>query len=92
MPIDELKLDKSFVLAMADDQRAAALVAATVALSHSLGLRMVAEGVENEAAVAELVRQGCDVGQGLLWSRAVPAAELEHWLDQRTAAESLTGV
>ena len=90
LPIDELKLDKSFVLAMADDQRAAALVAATVALSHSLGLRMVAEGVENEVAVAELVRQGCDVGQGFLWSRAIPAAELELWLDQRAAARSLT--
>ncbi len=89
LPIDELKLDKSFVLEMADDQRSAALVAATVALSHSLGLHMVAEGVENEAALAELVRHGCDVGQGFLWSRAVPAAELELWLDQRAAAKAL---
>jgi EAL domain-containing protein (putative c-di-GMP-specific phosphodiesterase class I) len=78
LPIDELKLDQSFVLPMADDARAAALVASTIALAHSLGLRMVAEGVETEVAYAELKRLGCDQAQGFLVSRPVPAAKLDH--------------
>jgi len=78
LPIDELKLDQSFVFPMADDPRAAALVASTIALAHSLGLRMVAEGVETEVAYAELKRLGCDQAQGFLVSRPVPAATLDH--------------
>jgi PAS domain S-box-containing protein len=83
LPIDELKLDRSFVFPMADDARAAALVFSTIGLAHSLGLRMVAEGVENEAALTELGRHGCDLAQGYFLSRPVPAAELELWLDAR---------
>jgi diguanylate cyclase (GGDEF)-like protein len=85
MPIDELKLDRSFVLPMADDARAAALVASAIGLAHSLGLRMVAEGVETNVAYTELKRLGCDQGQGFLMSRPVPAAELDHWLSNRRA-------
>jgi diguanylate cyclase (GGDEF)-like protein len=85
LPIDELKLDRSFVFPMADDARAAALVFSTIALAHSLGLRMVAEGVENAAALTELTRNGCDQAQGYHLCRPVPAAELDHWLDQRSA-------
>ena len=80
MPIDELKLDRSFVLPMADDSRAAALVASTIALAHSLGLRMVAEGVETIEAYNQLRRLGCDQGQGFFMSRPIPAAELDRWL------------
>ena len=80
LPIDELKLDRSFVLPMADDARAAALVASTIALAHSLDLRMVAEGVETDIAYTELTRLGCDQAQGYYMSRPVPAAELDHWL------------
>jgi len=83
LPIDELKLDRSFVFPMADDARAAALVASTIALAHSLGLRMVAEGVENQVALTELTRHGCDEAQGYFLSRPVPAAELDHWLATR---------
>lgn len=86
LPVDELKLDRSFVLPMIDDPRAAALVASTIALAHSLDLRMVAEGVENEVAYDELTRLGCDQAQGYFVSRPVPAAELEHWLNARRAA------
>ncbi|HZY01465.1 MAG TPA: EAL domain-containing protein, partial [Dermatophilaceae bacterium] len=80
MPIDELKLDRSFVLPMTDDARAAALVASTIDLAHSLGLRMVAEGVETNVAYAELTRLGCDQAQGFLMSKPLAAAELDHWL------------
>jgi diguanylate cyclase (GGDEF)-like protein len=83
LPLDELKLDRSFIAPMADDARAAALVASTIALAHSLGLRMVAEGVEHEIAYTELARNGCDEAQGHYMCRPVPAAELEHWLALR---------
>jgi EAL domain-containing protein (putative c-di-GMP-specific phosphodiesterase class I) len=83
LPIDELKLDRSFVLPMSDDARAASLVASTINLAHSLGLRMVAEGVETGAAYDELARFGCDHAQGFFMSRPVPAAELDLWLDAR---------
>ena len=85
LPIDELKLDRSFVFPMADDARAAALVASTIALAHSLGLRMVAEGVESQVAYTELSRYGCDQAQGFFMSRPVPAAELDHWITSRSA-------
>ena len=86
LPIDELKLDQSFVVPMADDARAAALVASTIALAHSLGLRMVAEGVETDIVYSELKRMGCDQAQGFYLSRPVPAATLDHWLLNRPAA------
>ncbi len=89
LPIDELKLDRSFVFPMADDARATALVASTIGLAHSLGLRMVAEGVEDDAAYDELTRLGCDQAQGFHMSRPVPAAELDQWLDTRDATETL---
>jgi len=87
MPIDELKLDKSFVLPMVDDARAAALVASTIGLAHSLGLRMVAEGVETGVAYAALKRLGCDQGQGFWMSKPLPAAELDRWLRNRNAVQ-----
>jgi diguanylate cyclase (GGDEF)-like protein len=94
LPVDELKLDRSFVFPMADDARAAALVFSAVELAHSLGLRMVAEGVESEAALTELAAHGCDQAQGYYVSRPVPAVELDHWLDRRhqqNAPGSLSG-
>ena len=86
LPIDELKLDRSFVFPMAHDARAAALVVSTIGLAHSLGLRMVAEGVEDAVALSELTRHGCDQAQGYYLSRPVPPAELDSWLDQRGAS------
>jgi len=80
LPIDELKLDRSFILPMINDPRAAALVASTISLAHSLDLRIVAEGVENQATYTELARLGCDQAQGYYISRPVPAAELDDWL------------
>ena len=83
LPIDELKLDRSLVFPMADDARAAALVASTIALAHSLNLRMVAEGVETGVVYDELRRLGCDQAQGYFMSKPVPAVELDHWLNNR---------
>jgi EAL domain-containing protein (putative c-di-GMP-specific phosphodiesterase class I) len=92
LPVDELKLDGSFIFPMADDARAAALVASTIALAHSLGLRMVAEGVENDTAYTELKGLGCDQAQGFYMSRPVPAAELEHWLSTWHASDRHTDI
>ena len=92
LPIDELKLDRSFVFPMADDARAAALVASIIGLAHSLGLRIVAEGVETDVAYTELTRLGCDQAQGYFMSRPVPAAELDHWLSNRRTLDQPTDI
>jgi EAL domain-containing protein (putative c-di-GMP-specific phosphodiesterase class I) len=83
-----IKLDRSFVFPMAGDARAAALVESTIRLAHSLGLRMVAEGVEDQPTYTELSRFGCDQIQGFFISRPVPAAELDHWMSKRPVAVS----
>ena len=86
LPIDELKLDQSFVFPMAEDARAAALVVSTIDLAHGLGLKMVAEGVENSVAYDELVRYGCDFAQGYFMSRPISAEALDEWLTARQSA------
>ncbi|HEX7537253.1 MAG TPA: EAL domain-containing protein, partial [Dermatophilaceae bacterium] len=70
----------------------AALVASTIAMAHSLGLRMVAEGVESDVAFTELTRLGCDQAQGYLMSGPVPAAEFDHWLSNRNAVHQHTDI
>jgi diguanylate cyclase (GGDEF)-like protein len=85
LPIDELKLDRSFVLPMADNARASTLVASTIALAHGLGLRIVAEGVEVESSYDDLARLGCDQAQGYYISRPLPADQLDTWVAERAA-------
>jgi diguanylate cyclase (GGDEF)-like protein len=85
LPIDELKLDQSFVIPMLDDERASALVASSIHLGHSMGLRIVAEGVETGEVLEQLSLFGCDIAQGYFFSRPVPAAALETWLAERVA-------
>lgn len=86
LPVDELKLDKSFVLAMADDARSTALVVSTIDLAHSLGLEMTAEGVEDQTVYRALREYGCDAAQGFFMSEPLPAAELDAWLANQPAA------
>ena len=83
LPIDQLKLDRTFISRMEDDETAAALVRSTVSLAHSLGLEMVAEGVETADIVARLVSFGCDQAQGYHLGRPMPAEEVESWLAVR---------
>jgi EAL domain-containing protein (putative c-di-GMP-specific phosphodiesterase class I) len=87
LPIDELKLDRSFIYPMARDARAGKLVASTIDLARNLGLRIVAEGVETDVAFTELTRLGCDQAQGYFISKPLPAAELDHWLSNRKSAD-----
>lgn len=85
LPIDELKLDRSFIAPIEHDPRSAALVSSVITLAHSLGLTMVAEGVEDEATLVLLAQLGADQAQGYHLTRPLPPADLEAWLDARTA-------
>jgi EAL domain-containing protein (putative c-di-GMP-specific phosphodiesterase class I) len=76
LPVNELKLDRSFVTAIADSPRNAAIVQSTIMLSHALGLSVVAEGVETEQELEWLRANGCDVAQGYFIAKPTPAAEL----------------
>ena len=83
LPINELKIDRSFVSQMATSPSDAVIVRSTIDLGHNLGLRVVAEGVETKHAWDELTTLGCDTAQGYLLGRPVPAAELEQQLNQQ---------
>jgi EAL domain-containing protein (putative c-di-GMP-specific phosphodiesterase class I) len=82
LPADELKLDRSLTADVGDDHRAAAIVEHTVALAHALGLRLVAEGVEDDATAAVLARLGCDIAQGYAIARPMPVQNFLDWLVQ----------
>ncbi|MFG6159233.1 EAL domain-containing protein [Halomonas sp. 1390] len=76
LPLDQLKIDQSFVRDLLEDEASAAIVASTIALSRSLQLEVLAEGVENEAQRAWLTAHGCAAFQGYLFSRPVPVEAL----------------
>jgi diguanylate cyclase (GGDEF)-like protein len=80
LPVDEVKIDRSFVQGMATDTGDRAIVQAVVDLARHFGLVVVAEGVESELTVARLEELGCDVGQGFLFSRPLPYERFEAWL------------
>ncbi|MFP5410392.1 MAG: putative bifunctional diguanylate cyclase/phosphodiesterase [Gammaproteobacteria bacterium] len=86
LPVDILKIDKSFVFGLDEDRSDQAIVRATLSLGHSLGLEVVAEGIETQQ-VWELLRDmGCDDAQGYHISRPLSAGELEAWLKKRRMA------
>ncbi|RLV51017.1 bifunctional diguanylate cyclase/phosphodiesterase [Nocardioides mangrovicus] len=80
LPARELKLDRSFVGRLDHDQRTSAIVAGTIQIAHRLGMRVVAEGVEDAATLARLRELGCDQSQGYLHARPMPLAAFENWL------------
>jgi EAL domain-containing protein (putative c-di-GMP-specific phosphodiesterase class I) len=79
LPIDELKIDKSFVTALNLNPRSGAIVASTIELAHALNLSVVAEGVEDQSTLDSLEAFGCDSAQGYHFSRALPAEEFAAW-------------
>jgi EAL domain-containing protein (putative c-di-GMP-specific phosphodiesterase class I) len=81
LPADELKLDRSLTADVGTDHRAAAIVEHTVALAHALGLRLVAEGVEDDATGAALAQLGCDIAQGYAIARPMPVPDFLRWLE-----------
>jgi EAL domain-containing protein (putative c-di-GMP-specific phosphodiesterase class I)/GGDEF domain-containing protein len=84
LPIDEIKIDRSFVLGMSTALGDLAIVQSIIDLGHSLGLTVIAEGVEEDASRVALTSMQCDGIQGFLLSRPQPADRFEAWLDART--------
>ena len=90
LPIDELKIDRSFVRDILSDGNDAAIAGTIIGLCRSLGLEVIAEGVESEAQRAFLARQGCHRYQGYLFCRPLAIAQLEAFIDGQAGAASLT--
>ena len=88
LPLDEVKIDRSFVIGMIEDDNDAAIVRTTIDLARNLGLEVVAEGVESQQILNDLSALSCNVAQGFLLSRPLPAAELDGWLAARSATPS----
>ena len=94
LPVNELKIDKSFVLNMEHDEGDTKIVRSTIDLGHNMGLRVVAEGIESEAVWRLLADLGCDQGQGYFMSRPIPGDQMIAWLEKWEAparAENAVG-
>jgi EAL domain-containing protein (putative c-di-GMP-specific phosphodiesterase class I) len=85
LPIDEIKVDRSFVTNMKNDSNDAMIVRATVDLGRNLGLRVVAEGVEDPQTWSQLVEIGCDLAQGYYLGRPMPEPAVTRWLAEGRA-------
>lgn len=83
-PLDRIKIDRSFVARVETSREARAIISATVALARSLDMEVIGEGVETEAQMNALRHLGCTLQQGFLFTPALPAGELETWIDART--------
>jgi diguanylate cyclase (GGDEF)-like protein len=79
LPINEIKIDRSFVMLMNEDRRDSVIVQSVIALGHNLGLTLVAEGVESQNALTTLAGFGCDVFQGNYLTRPIPVAAFDAW-------------
>jgi diguanylate cyclase (GGDEF)-like protein len=91
LPVDELKVDRTFVMHMDDDPEDAVLVRGAIELGHNLGMTVVAEGVEGAAHVTALQQLGCDIAQGYHYARPMPPADLTAWFRTSGAAAVLSG-
>lgn len=82
-PIDIIKIDQSFVSHLDSDSEDLALCEAMIVMAQKLGVEVIAEGIEGETQEKMLLQAGCSLGQGYLYSRPVPAVELDQWLAER---------
>ncbi len=80
LPVDDIKIDRSFVTDMLSDKSNAMIVKSTIDLAHNMGLKVIAEGVENQETYNELLVLGCDEAQGYFMSRPLPPADLIEWV------------
>jgi len=87
LPVDELKIDQVFVRNLAEGSRSAPLVEAMIRLAHTLGLEVVAEGIEEQTAERFLADRGCDTGQGFLYAPAMPPNLFIDYVRSSTARE-----
>lgn len=81
IPLNELKIDRSFIMTLGEDVEDQAIVRNTIELAHSMHLRVVAEGVEDEITMRRLADMGCEQAQGYFLCRPIPAIEVIDWLD-----------
>jgi diguanylate cyclase (GGDEF)-like protein len=91
MPLAEVKIDQTFVKGMTSDPEDAAIVGSTISLAHTLGLRTVAEGIEDDATRLALLERGCDLGQGWLISHAVPHDRVPTLIAERSGGNRPVG-
>jgi diguanylate cyclase (GGDEF)-like protein len=91
LPVSQLKIDGSFVTNMATDEEDAAIVSSTIDLARSLGLSVVAEGVESAIVLNQLREFGCTFAQGYFLSRPLPAELMTRWLEQRESERLAEG-
>ena len=94
MPVHEIKIDKRFVFSVATNNDDAAIVRSVIDLGHSLGLNVVAEGIEHSASWERLHDMGCDVAQGYFLSPPMPEQQFREWLQSRQGVNptSATGI
>jgi EAL domain-containing protein (putative c-di-GMP-specific phosphodiesterase class I) len=92
LPVDELKLDRSFVTHLTSDERSAAIVRSTLQLSRDLGMTMVVEGVENQTALDALRSWGCEQAQGFHIARPMPAADFLGWLARHSSSDAVAAL
>jgi diguanylate cyclase (GGDEF)-like protein len=90
LSVDEIKIDRSFVIGMSTNPNDAQIVRSTVMLAHNLGLVVVAEGVETEEARDQLLAQGCDCAQGYFLSRPLPPDKFGFWIRQHSTPAGVT--
>ena len=87
-PVDVLKIDRSFVSQISDDESSRVIPDAIIAMAHKLGMKVIAEGVETERQHRILADEGCDAFQGYLFGRPMPSAQIDAWL---AAADAVAG-
>ena len=91
LPVNTIKIDKSFVIDMLSNEDAALIVQSTIGLAHDLGLRVVAEGIESAASWKRLAELGCDVAQGYHVARPMPDHDLKQWVENQCKTGVWTG-
>ncbi len=92
MPVDEIKIDKSFVMQMTEDSDDAVIVRSTIELGHNMGLRVIAEGVESQGSLSLLEKLGCDMAQGFFLSPPLDGLALAAWAAEFSAAKAAVAI
>ncbi|MDH5371168.1 MAG: EAL domain-containing protein, partial [Gammaproteobacteria bacterium] len=86
LPLSKLKIDKTFIIDMNEDDNDAMIVRSTIDLAHNLGMQVIAEGIEIEDSIELLTILGCELGQGYFISRPVSDDIFEEWITNRNAS------
>ena len=92
LPIDRVKIDRSFIKDITHEPRDAAIVANLIKMATDMGMQVVAEGVESPEQARKLIELGCSRAQGYLWSKAIPFDELERRLAQQHESAPVTPI